>query len=603
MWLREPAHYGGELDMGLIAAAGPDAAARARRLRQRPVADGAISGLPDHLHPVLRRVYAARGVGRDELAPALGGLIAVSRLPGACAAAECLAALRRESGRVLVVGDFDADGATATALMLRCLRGFGFGEAAYLVPNRFTYGYGLSPAIVELAARQAPAAIVTVDNGISSIEGVRRAADLGIPVIVTDHHVPGDELPDAEVIASPLLPGTDFPSPSLCGVGVAFYVMAALARHLADEGALAADDARALVASALDLVALGTVADLVRLDFNNRILVAEGLRRIRAGQSRPGIRALFQVAGRDWRRAVASDLGFAVAPRLNAAGRMDDMSLGIECLLADTDELAVDLAGRLDRLNAERREVQARMQVEADRLLASASGAGEGGDAAGICLYDPDWHEGVVGLVATRTREASGRPVVAFAPAQEAGRLRGSARSVPGLHLRDAIAVAAQALPEGAVRFGGHAMAAGVSLAKHHLEAFAAAFDHAVRSRAADLDDAETLWTDGPLHDGLRGLELAELLHEAGPWGQGFPEPVFEDRFLVLERRVVGADHLRMRLREASSGAEIVGIAFRQAAHAEHVLGSQIRVAYRLGLNHYRGRASAQAVVEHIEYE
>ncbi len=590
--------------MGLIDGAGSQGEARrARRLRQRPVADEAMSRLPGHLHPVLRRVYAARGVGCDELAPALSGLIPVSRLPGARAAAEALAGLRREAGRILVVGDFDADGATATALMMHCLGGFGFRDVAYLVPNRFAYGYGLSAAIVELAARQSPAAIVTVDNGISSLEGARRAAELGIRVIITDHHVPGDQLPDAEVIASPLLPGTDFPSPSLCGVGVAFYVMAALGRRLADEGDIGGDSARALVASALDLVALGTVADLVRLDFNNRILVAEGLRRIRAGQSRPGIRALFEVAGRDWRRAVASDLGFAVAPRLNAAGRMDDMALGIECLLADTDEQARELAGRLDRLNTERREIQARMQLEADRLLAGLRGPGELTDAAGICLYDPAWHEGVVGLVATRTREATGRPVVAFAPAQEAGRLRGSARSVPGLHLRDAIAAAVRGLPEGTVRFGGHAMAAGVSLARDQLEVFAAAFDRVVRSHVAELDDEDTIWTDGPLHEGLLGLELAELLHSAGPWGQGFPEPTFEDRFLVLERRVVGADHLRMRLREASSGAEIVGIAFRQAEHAERVLGAQIRVAYRLGLDHYRGRASAQAVVEHIEYE
>lgn len=568
-----------------------------RSIRRRPVPAAALASLPGQLHPVLRQVLASRGVGPAELAPSLAALIPVSELPGAQAAAARLAEARARGERVLVLGDFDADGATATALMVRVLTGLGFADVQWLIPDRITLGYGLSPALAELAARREPALLVTVDNGITSVAGVARANALGMQVIVTDHHLAGAELPAAAHIVNPNLPGSTFPSRHLAGVGVAFYLLAVLGRQLADAGLVEPAAVRALLNRHLDLVALGTVADLVPLDFNNRVLVAEGLRRMRGGRLAPGIAALCRAAGRDPARLKAADLGFAVAPRLNAAGRLDDMGQGVACLLADQPREAGVLAARLDALNVERRELQAQMVDEARALLAGLDAPDSAGEPA-LCLYDPGWHQGVVGLVATRIREQTGRPVVAFAPDGDGRLLRGSARSVPGLNIRDAMAAALRALPDPEIRFGGHAMAAGITLPAAQLETFRAALCAEVARAGEAAIDPGVVWSDGELAPADLTLELAAALAAAGPWGQGFPEPVFDNEFLVLDERVVGGSHLRLTLAHPDGGEPVDAIAFGQAP-----LGgpARLRCAYRLDVNWYRERQSRQLVVEHIE--
>lgn len=582
--------------------------------RRRSVPAAFSSALSADLHPVIRRVLAAREVLPQQLELGLAHLLPVGGLPGVDAAAERLADARRSGERVLVIGDFDTDGATATTLALHCLRAFGFHDPGFLVPDRFHLGYGLSPGIAELAARhpsgQGPRLLLTVDNGITSVEGIRRARDLGMDVLVTDHHLAADALPQDVVIVNPNLPGSRFGSPALCGVGVAFYVFAATGRRLAELGLIESSLARDAVTACLDLVALGTVADLVPLDYNNRILVAEGLRRIRAGRTRPGIDALFRQAGRDPALAQAADLGFAIAPRLNAAGRLTDMTLGVNCLLATDAATARAQAARLDELNTERRSLQARMQDEAGELLAGLPGAGA---ASAPCLFDERWHQGIVGLVASRMREHSGLPAIAMARAEEAGWLRGSARSVPGVHVRDAIAAAVAMLPAEAaarVRFGGHAMAAGLSIPEVDVAAFREAWASAVnsavtmaRQAAADGDapvGANILWTDGGLGAADLGLGLAEILREHGPWGQGFPEPLFENRFLIRAQRVVGGRHLKLEVQLEEGGPVVDGIAFNR----EPLAGdrrSLARLVYRLDVNDYRGMRNAQLVVEHLE--
>lgn len=560
--------------------------------------EAGLAALPGHLHPVVRRVLAARQVPPAELEPVLAKLIPVSELPGIGPAVDRLARARRGDERVLVLGDFDADGATATALCITCLRVFGFREPAYLVPNRFEYGYGLSPAIAELAAKSAPAVLMTVDNGITSLEGVRRAAELSMEVLVTDHHLAGPELPAPALLVGPNLPGLAFASPALCGVGVAFYLMAALGRRLADEGLVDAAESRAAVADCLDLVALGTVADLVPLDFNNRILVEEGLRRIRAGRHRPGIAALFQVANREAGTARAADLGFSIAPRLNAAGRLTDMGVGIECLLAPDAGRAAALAASLDALNSERRELQARMQGEAELHLEALAGGADGSEPV-VCLFDERWHQGVVGLVANRLRELSGRPAVAFARAGEPGWLRGSARSVPGVHLRDAIAEAVDALAGVPVRFGGHAMAAGLSLPEEFLADFRGALGAAVARRRDPAAAGDILWTDGALDAGDFTLATADALGAAGPWGQGFPEPLFDNEFEVTGQRVMAGRHLRLDLREPGAGASLEAVAFGQPP-LDLPPGRTVRLIYRLDANSFRGTRRLQLVVERV---
>src|SRR5580698_3641277 len=489
------------------------------------------------LHPVLRRVYAARGIAQaEDLDLSLDRLLPVRSLDCVERAAQLLAAHRL--GRVLIVGDFDADGATGSALLVRALRALKFAHVDFLVPNRFQFGYGLTPGIVALAAQRSPSLIVTVDNGISSIEGVEAARAFGIPVLVTDHHLPGAALPSAAVIVNPNLEDSTFGSRALAGVGVAFYVVAALAQTLGEKQWKASD--------LLDLVALGTVADLVPLDRNNRVLVAQGLRRIRAGRCVPGITALLEVAQRRRADLTATDLGFSVAPRLNAAGRLEDMTIGIQCLLTDEVHTATALALRLDGINRERRQIEARMQADA---LAALRGLDDplrrAAQRNGLCLFDESWHQGVVGLVASRIKDRTGRPVIAFARAAD-GVLRGSARSVPGLHIRDVLDAIATRKPELIARFGGHAMAAGMTLDHANLDEFAADFDAEVTRWSQLAGFSTCIETDGELTVAELALETATALRAGGPWGQLFPEPTFDGVFNVRNTRIVGERHVKM---------------------------------------------------------
>lgn len=564
----------------------------------RSAADSVGGDLPAGLHPVLRRVLAARQVSAAQLGPRLPQLIPVNSLPGVQAAAERLAGARQRGERVLVIGDFDVDGATATALSVSCLRAFGFTAPDFLVPDRFRYGYGLSPAIAELAAGRKPALLMTVDNGITSLEGARRARELGMEVLITDHHLAGPVLPDEALIVNPNLPGSVFGSPALCGVGVAFYLMAATGRRLAELGLIPAQVARDAVTDCLDLVALGTVADLVPLDFNNRILVAEGLRRMRSGRTRPGFEALFAVAGREMQLARSADLGFAIAPRLNAAGRLEDMTIGIDCLLAADAVTARALATRLDRLNVERRSLQQQMEGEAEALLDGLDSRVGPADAA-VCLFDESWHPGIVGLVASRLRELTGCPAIAFARCPETGMLRGSARSVDGLHVRDAMAEALAAMAGPPVRFGGHAMAAGITLPEDELGRFHQAFATAIARQRGLAGSDDCLWTDGTLEAGDLQLDLAETLAAAGPWGQGFPEPLFDNVFQLREQRVIGKRHLRLRVQHPDGGQPVDAVAFNQAP-LPGCRDAPVRLLYRLDVNTWRQVRTAQLVVERI---
>jgi single-stranded-DNA-specific exonuclease len=570
----------------------------ATQIRRRPAVP---CGLTADMHPILRRVYAARGLQSDaDLDLSLDRLLPVGSLEGVDAAAELLSE-HRAAGRVLVIGDFDADGATSTALVVRSLRGMRFAHVDFLVPNRFRFGYGLTPEIVALAATLQPSLIVTVDNGVSSVAGVETARQMGVPVLVTDHHLPGMVLPRAEVIVNPNLPNARFASPALAGVGVAFYVVAALARSLAPS------DYR--VADLLDLVALGTVADVVPLDRNNRVLVAQGLRRIRAGRCVPGIRALLESAGRRCVEITAADLGFAVAPRLNAAGRLTDMSVGIACLLADDPSEAERLAGMLAKLNEERREIEQRMQLEAIDIAAGMRFAQDGGEASGLCLFDETWHQGVVGLVAGRIKDRLHRPVVAFARAED-GSLRGSARSVAGVNIRDALDSIAAQYPGLIDKFGGHAMAAGMSLPEGNLTTFRIAFAAEIAARAGHESLTGVIHSDGALTLDELSLDTARVLRGAGPWGQGFAEPVFDGDFQVLDARIVGGKHLKLQLKMADASnaldagpLEAIAFGYVGAASEDAQVrsGARIQAAYRLEINEYRGTERLQLNCQHLQ--
>lgn len=571
------------------------------RIQRRPMVDG--HGLPDELHPLLRRLYAARGIGNAaELDLALTRLEDYRQLSGMQAAVQLLMETLAAEQRILVVGDFDADGATSSALLVRVLRRFGANQVDYLVPNRFEYGYGLTPEIVALAAERKPDLIITVDNGISSHAGVRAARERGIKVLVTDHHLPGATLPAAEAILNPNLPGDAFPSKSLAGVGVVFYLLTALRAELRNQGWFQAKGLpEPNLAEYLDIVALGTVADVVPLDRNNRVLVAEGLRRIRAGRCIPGIRALMQVGNRDLKRANAADFGFTVAPRLNAAGRLTDMSLGIECLLTDDEARAMELAVRLDELNQERRDIEAKMQQDA---LAAIARMGIQEDdpelPMGLSLFHEEWHQGVVGLVASKIKERVHRPVIAFARA-DAETLKGSGRSIPGMHIRDALEAIATRYPGLLGKFGGHAMAAGLSLKSADLEAFRVAFA-AEAGRWLSRDDLEgVLHSDGELEPGYLNLECAELLRGAGPWGQSFPEPLFDGEFRLLERRIVGKGHLKLLLEHASGSPRCEAIAFGQTGEKIPADCKRVHIAFKPDVNEYRGERRLQLLVQHIE--
>lgn len=567
-------------------------------IEQRPSqVDPSHPGLAG-LDPVLARVYAARGI--DD--PALLGrrlqeLLPDSQMKGVPAAVERLLKAFEQQEKILIVGDFDCDGATSTSVGLLGLRMLGAAEVDYLVPNRFEYGYGLSPEIVDVAAQNKPDLVITVDNGISSIEGVARAQSLGIDVIVTDHHLAGAELPDACAIVNPNQPGCDFIAKSTCGVGVIFYVLIALRRALDERGWF--NGKAPNLASLLDLVALGTVADVVPLERNNRALVWQGLQRIRAGQARPGLLALIEVSGRNRSRLVASDLGFAIAPRLNAAGRLEDMSIGIECLLEENYDRALEMARSLDDLNKERRGIEQEMQHQALELLGQLS-LNDQELPFGLCLYDEYWHQGVIGILASRIKERVHRPVIAFAPGDD-GEIKGSARSINGFHIRDGLDAVAAKHPGLLKKFGGHAMAAGMTIAADDLPAFREAFDTEVRRQLDAADLTQRILTDGELAEAEFSMTLAEELRNAGPWGHQFPEPLFEGRFHLLQQRIVGQRHLKMVVMPEGGTLALDAIAFNvdTLVWPDESL-QRVRLVYRLDVNEFRGQRTLQLMVDWI---
>ncbi|BCR25756.1 single-stranded-DNA-specific exonuclease RecJ [Aquipseudomonas alcaligenes] len=567
------------------------------RIEPRPLP----AQLPDlgDLPPLLTRLYAARGVqSAAELDKGLARLIPYQQLKGIDAAVDLLVQALQQRQRILIVGDFDADGATASSVGVLGLRMLGAAHVDYLVPNRFEYGYGLTPEIVAVALQRQPELLVTVDNGISSVDGVAAAKAAGLKVLVTDHHLPGPELPAADAIVNPNQPGCAFPSKALAGVGVMFYVLLALRARLRELGWFAkAGISEPNLGELLDLVALGSVADVVPLDANNRILVHQGLARIRAGRARPGLRAVLEVAGRQHARITSTDLGFILGPRLNAAGRLDDMSLGIECLLCEDEALARDMAQQLDELNKDRKAIEQGMQREA---LAQLKDLPLADMPFGLCLFEPDWHQGVIGILASRLKERYHRPAIAFADAGD-GLLKGSARSVPGLHIRDALDAVAARHPGLISKFGGHAMAAGLSLPQEHFGAFAAAFDAEVRRQLSEDDLTGRLLSDGQLGAEEFHLELAKALRHAGPWGQHFPEPLFHGVFQIVTQRVVGEKHLKLVLKTECGSLTLDGIAFnvdRDIWPNPNV--RWVELAYKLDVNEYQGRESVQLMVAHL---
>lgn len=569
------------------------------QLRRREVDDAAV--LADSLPPLLRRLYASRGVKSDrDLERSVKGMLPWQQLTGIDEAVTHLYNAMREGLRIIVVGDFDADGATSTALSVLALRSLGCDNVSYLVPNRFDDGYGLSPEVVDQAHARGAQLILTVDNGISSHTGVARAHELGIPVVVTDHHLPGDTLPEAEAIVNPNLRDCDFPSKSLAGVGVAFYLMLALRAFLRDNGWFEARGiAMPNLAELLDLVALGTVADVVPLDANNRILTWQGLSRIRAGRCRPGIKALLEIANREAHKLAASDLGFALGPRLNAAGRLDDMSVGVALLLCDNLGEARQLASDLDALNQTRKEIEQGMQAEALTLCEQLERSSET-LPGGLAMYHPEWHQGVVGILASRIKERFHRPVIAFAPAGE-GVLKGSGRSIQGLHMRDALERLDTLYPGMMLKFGGHAMAAGLTLEEANFDAFQQRFGDLVTEWLDPVLLQGEILSDGPLSAQEMTLEVAEMLREAGPWGQMFPEPMFDGEFRLLQQRLVGERHLKVMLEPVGGGPLLDGIAFNVDTAIWPDNGvRQVKIAYKLDVNEFRGNRSVQLIIENL---
>ena len=544
------------------------------------------------MHPVLARIYAARKIRSvTELETDPARLLSPNLLAHAGDAAKLLADTIAAGKKILIVADYDCDGATACAVGIRALRAFG-ANVQYLVPNRFELGYGLSPELVDLAAEMAPDLIVTVDNGIASVEGVARANDLGIATLITDHHLPGAELPAAACIVNPNQSGCGFPSKSIAGVGVMFYVMLALRAELRRRGAFKGQDEPNLSALT-DLVALGTVADVVGLDANNRILVGHGLKRLKSGQGKAGLNALMQIAGRDPRAATAFDFGFVMGPRLNAAGRLSDMGLGIECLITDDPARAANCAQQLDQLNRERRTIEGGMLEEALSAVTELPP----NPGAGVTLYNAAWHQGVIGILASRIKDKLHRPVVAFAQATQgavAGMLRGSGRSIPGLHLRDCLDLVSKREAQLIVRFGGHAQAAGLTIREADLARFSAAFEAAAGELITPAALHRTIETDGELEIAYFTLEIAHMI-EAQIWGQGFPQPVFCDTFDVVSQRIVGGKHTKLRL--SREGRRIEAIRFNSL----EALPARIRAAYRLSVNEFNGLKSVQVNVEHAE--
>lgn len=569
------------------------------QLRRREAVDGAE--LPADLSPLLQRLYASRGVrSAQELERGVKGMLPWAQLNGIDKAVEMLYDAFQQDLHIVIVGDFDADGATSTALSVLALRALGYGNVSYLVPNRFEDGYGLSPEVVDQAHARGAQMIMTVDNGISSHSGVDRAHDLGIPVVVTDHHLPGDTLPAAEAIVNPNLRDCGFPSKSLAGVGVAFYLMLALRTFLRDKNwfetrGIAAPN----LAELLDLVALGTVADVVPLDANNRILTWQGLSRIRAGKCRPGIKALLEIANRDLQKLAASDLGFALGPRLNAAGRLDDMSVGVALLLCDNAGEARVLANELDALNQTRKEIEQGMQAEALTLCQQLERSSEA-LPGGLAMYHPQWHQGVVGILASRIKERFHRPVIAFAPTGD-GLLKGSGRSIQGLHMRDALERLDTLNPGLILKFGGHAMAAGLSLEEARFEEFQQRFGELVTEWLDPALLQGEVVSDGPLDAGEMSMEVAQMLRDAGPWGQMFPEPLFDGRFRLLQQRLVGERHLKVMVEPVGGGPLLDGIAFNVDTSIWPDNGvREVILAYKLDINEFRGNRSLQLIIDHL---
>lgn len=567
------------------------------RIEQRPL-PAVLPNLGD-IPPLLTRIYAARGVETAaELEKGLARLLPVNLLKGMDAAVELLVQALQQRQRILIVGDFDADGATASCVGILGLKMLGAAHVDYLVPNRFDYGYGLTPEIVAVALQRQPDVLITVDNGISSIEGVAAAKAAGLTVIVTDHHLPGAALPTADAIVNPNQPGCEFPSKALAGVGVMFYVLLGLRAHLRNIDWFAQQNIKEPnLAELLDLVALGSVADVVPLDANNRILVHQGLARIRAGRSRPGLRAILEVARRDYRRLVSTDLGFIVGPRLNAAGRLDDISLGIECLLCEDYDGALQRAQQLDQLNQDRKQIEQGMQREA---LVQLKDLPLDNLPFGLCLFEPEWHQGVIGILASRMKERYHRPVIAFADADN-GELKGSARSIPGLHIRDALDAIAACFPDLISKFGGHAMAAGLTIKQEHYPAFAKAFDAEVRRQLTADDLTDRIYSDGSLAADEFDMQLAQQLRHAGPWGQRFPEPLFHGDFKILSQRLVGEKHLKLVLQSTPSAPSVDAIAFNVDLDIwpnPNIVNAQ--AAYTLDVNEFRGNESLQLIVSSI---
>jgi len=584
-----------------MAAQMPEKQSPEKKILRRHLPD-TLPDLGSEIPPLLQRLYAARGVqSPEQLSYTLRELASPARMRGVDRAVEVLADAIAQQRSIMILGDFDADGATSTAVAVLGLRMMGAATVDFRVPSRFSDGYGLTPGIIaKLAEDNAlPDLMVTVDNGIAAIEGVAEANRQGVRVVVTDHHLAGDRLPDAAAIVNPNQPGCEFLSKCAAGVGVIFYVLTALRRYMSERDLLPASQQPNL-AQLLDLVALGTVADVVPLDHNNRIFVEQGLRRIRQRVARPGILALLEVAGREPDQISATDLGFVIGPRLNAAGRMDDMSIGIRCLLTDDPQEAKSLAQDLDDLNRDRRSIEGQMKKEAESLVAQMQLDGSS-LPWGLVLFEPLWHQGVIGILASRIREQTHRPVIAFALNDEKTEIKGSARSIPGLHIRDALALVDSRHPGLLKKFGGHAMAAGMTLAPDDLDTFSRAFDEAVRAsiKAEDLEAA--LVTDGELGDSELTLDTAQLLRRAGPWGQHFPEPSFDGEFEVLTQRIVGAKHLKMVVRPRGSDLAIDAIAFNTGAQVPDYTRLGAKMVFRPDANHFRGQTQLQLLVEYLQ--
>jgi single-stranded-DNA-specific exonuclease len=553
------------------------------------------------VHPLIERLLLSRGVQNDaEFSLELSSLLDPQLMLNIDAAVHLLSQTLQQDQRILVIGDFDADGATSTALLILCLRAFGFENLDYLVPNRFEFGYGLTPEIVELAKLRQPALIITVDNGIASFEGVKKAKSLGIKVLITDHHLPAQTLPDADCILNPNLPDCTFPSKSLAGVGVVYYLLLALRSQLRQSKWFERSKREEPnMLQFLDLVALGTVADVVPLDANNRCLVKHGLILIRSGRARPGIMAMLSVANRDYRSLQSADLGFVLGPRLNAAGRLDDMSLGIECLMSSSQQDALELARQLNDLNQDRKSIEQNMQTEALHILQQLDE--EVQSKAGICLFNEQWHSGVVGILASRLKDRFHKPAIIFAASAENNHeIKGSARSIPGLHIRDLLDRIASRQPNLLSRFGGHAMAAGLTLARADFERFHAAFIEELQITLDDTLLQRVLLTDGPLPTACLNLEFAELLVSAGPWGQHFPEPLFTGRFECVQQRTIANKHLKLLLRVEGASDLIDAIAFNVDESLLVIKFTQLELAYRLQLNEFRSQRSVQLQVEHF---